>query len=61
MGKIAKMLGAGMGAAIASVAVFFLKKYVPDMDAQTLQSAQFLIYQVLTMGGAYVAPANTPQ
>lgn len=60
MSRFSKMIGAGVGAAAASVAMFFIKKYVPDMDADTVQSLQFLIYTGLSMLGARQAPANTP-
>lgn len=60
MKRFSKALGTGTGAAVAAVAVFFLKKYVPDMDADTLASAQFLIYTLLTVGGTYAAPPNQP-
>jgi len=58
MGRISKMLGAGVGTALATIAVFFIKRQIPDMDPTTLQSVQFVLYSVLTMGGTYAAPAN---
>lgn len=60
MKRISKMLGAGLGSALATVAVFAIKQVIPDMDPSTAESVRFAIYTVLTMGGAYAAPANTP-
>jgi hypothetical protein len=58
MGKVSKMMGAGLGSAVATVAVFFIQKYLPDVDAKTAEAITFSIYTLLTMGGAYAAPAN---
>lgn len=59
MGKISKMLGAGVGSALATVIVFAIKQAMPDIDPATLDSIKFIIYTVLTMGSTYVAPANS--
>lgn len=60
MKRLSKMLGAGVGSALATVAVFAIKQALPDIDPATLDSVKFIIYTALTMGGTYVAPANTP-
>ena len=59
MNSLSKMLGAGLGSAIAAVVVYAVKHAAPDMDAGTLQSVQFIVYTVLTMGSTYAAPPNT--
>jgi hypothetical protein len=61
MGKISKMLGAGVGSALAGVIVFMIHQAAPNIDPQTLDSIKFIIYTVLTMGTTYLAPANTNQ
>lgn len=58
MKRISKMLGAGVGSAVATVIVFAIKQAVPDIDPATLDSIKFIIYTVLSMGGTYAAPAN---
>lgn len=59
MGKISKMLGAGLGSALATAIVFAIKQAMPEMDPATADAIKFIVYTVLTMGGTYAAPPNT--
>tara|TARA_R110000868_G_scaffold97880_1_gene269358 strand:- start:1330 stop:1509 length:180 start_codon:yes stop_codon:yes gene_type:complete len=59
MSKISKMLGAGVGSALAAVIVFAIHQTMPNMDQATLDSIKFIVYTILTMGSTYIAPANS--
>lgn len=58
MSRFAKMIGAGLGAAIAKPVVYGIKLAFPDMDQATLDALEYIIFMVLSGGGAYVAPKN---
>lgn len=60
--KFNKAIAGGVGAAISTVVVALLKHFVPDLDMNTQQAVDFLIYTLLTGGIVYAAPANsTPE
>jgi hypothetical protein len=54
MRRISKAIAGGMGAAIARIAILFL----PEMDAETREAVEYVIYVLLTGLSVYIAPAN---
>jgi hypothetical protein len=54
MNKISKAIAGGLGAAIAKTIMLF----IPEMNIESREAVEYVIYTVITGLAVYIAPAN---